>query len=94
MSDPEETAPPVGNLPKDAPWWARWLVANVRDAWKWASVQFPALIAVLIPFYAAYQEKVHAWIAANIPAKYWPWIALLGCILQIIFRLTKLKGNQ
>ena len=42
MGAEEDTTP---NLPADAPWWARWMVANVKDCWKWASTWLIALAA-------------------------------------------------
>lgn len=35
----------VTDLPPDAPWWARMLVSNWQDFWKWLSTWFIALAA-------------------------------------------------
>lgn len=52
----EETQQPPNrratDLPDDAPWWARWLDANFRDAWRWASVWWPGLCAAAIEIWA------------------------------------------
>ena len=44
---PEENVPEklTSSLPADAPWWARWMVANWKDAWKWLSTWLIAIAA-------------------------------------------------
>lgn len=101
MTEPvaDVTLPPVQarratDLPPDAPWYVRWVAANVTEAWKWTSVQFPSFVGGFMLYYAGNQEQVHQWVQSNIPVKYWPWLGLLACVLQIIFRVTNLKGNK
>lgn len=36
---------------KDAPWYVRWMVANVEDAWKWLSIELATLMAILPMLY-------------------------------------------
>src|SRR5678816_1117539 len=36
------------DLPADSPWWAKWIVANVSEAWKMFSVNVPTICAVMI----------------------------------------------
>ena len=99
MTEPEATTPPMStaparratDLPPDAPWWARWIEANAVEAWKWASVQLPIAYSAFLLYYATNQEKVHQWIQANIPAKYWPWIGIFACVVQIVARIVSLK---
>ena len=61
MSDPEATIPPARrstDLPPDAPWWARWFVANVSEAWKWFSVQIPLWCGTAAAFWPLYGEQI------------------------------------
>lgn len=48
MSDEEATLPPKRretDLPPDAPWYARWFVANVKAFYKWLSTWLIAVAA-------------------------------------------------
>ena len=95
--DPEATNPPLRratDLPADAPWYARWIEANVKEAYKWASVQVPLFYSACMVYYAMNQEQVHQWVQANVPAKYWPWIGLAACIWQIAARVVKLPKKE
>ena len=93
--DPEETAPPntplrrATDLPPDSPWWARYLEANIRDAWRWASVRFGAIVAVLAEIYAADPAGVQA----LIPSAWWPHIVAAGGVAAVFFRVVNLKGK-
>lgn len=33
------------DLPPDAPWWARWFVANITECWKWLTTWLTAIAA-------------------------------------------------
>lgn len=32
------------NLPADAPWWARWMIAEWKNAWKWIGTWYILLL--------------------------------------------------
>jgi len=82
------------DLPPDAPWWARWLVANWNEAYKWASVWWPGLCAAAIEVWAQLpvdqQQKVIDWAVDLIPAPLRPH-ALAGVFMaSIFFRIVSL----
>ena len=81
------------DLPADAPWWARYIESNVREAWKWASVQFPVLVAVCAEIYATDPAGVNQWVQQTVPATWWPHLVAGGCLVQIALRVVNLKGK-
>ena len=99
MSDPEATAPPntplrrATDLPPDSPWWARWIETNIGEAWKWASVRFPAAVAVLAEVYAANPAQVNQWVEDTVPSTWWPHLVAVGCLIQVSLRVVNLKGK-
>jgi hypothetical protein len=78
-------------LPPEAPWWAKWLDANARDAWRWASVRWSAFCAAAAEVYAYNPNQVNEWIQKEVPSSWWPHIVALVCLMQLFFRVTKLK---
>ena len=54
--DPESTRPPKSALPPDAPWWAKWLVANAGDWWKWLSTWLIGVAAAAPMLYEVLPE--------------------------------------
>lgn len=89
MVDPEKTIPPVNNLPADAPWWARWMVAEWRDFYKWLNSYF---IGAMIALPSAY-EVLPKQYQDMIPVSAMHWLqALLG--LATFVNLMKKKGSQ
>lgn len=88
MSD-ETPARRATDLPPNSPWWAFWLVANIEESWKWASLWWPGVCAALAEAYAANPAEINAWVQANVPANWWPHLVALGCAVQILLRVVK-----
>lgn len=80
-------------LPADTPWWARILIDNAREAWKLASVWWPALCTAAVEFYAEDKEQVDSWFDAVIPAKYRPHLLAAAFGISILARVIKQKGK-
>lgn len=89
------------DLPPDAPWWARWLEADFKAAWQWASVRWQFICIAAVEIYAALpddqQQKLIDTIMNILPAK-WRAQAIasvfaLGILLRII-NLANLKRQQ
>lgn len=81
------------DLPPDAPWWARWLEANVKEAWKWASMRWSAACILLAEVYAAYPQETTNAVKSLIPQKYWAHVVALAFLANMILRVVKLKGD-
>ena len=79
------------DLPPDAPWWARWLVANINEAWKWGSMRWPAFCAAALEVYAQYQDQINAWAKGVIPSAWWPHVLAAAFILSMLLRVVNLK---
>ena len=98
MMDTEATDPgPLRrstDLPPDAPWWARWFVANIREAWRWASVRWGAGVAIVAEVYAQDPAGVQKFVEGFVPNSWWPHIIAGGSALAVILRVINLKGNQ
>ena len=47
-------------LPPDAPWWARWLVEEWRDCWRWLSTWFTVLAGSAPILYDSLPSLQHA----------------------------------
>lgn len=77
--DPDAT---LNGLPADAPWWARWVVSNWRDAWRWISVQL-AVILGAVPIAYENVALVREYVSASTLHHA---IAVLA-LLQIVGRL-------
>ena len=85
------------DLPADAPWWAKWLEANVHEAWKWASVRWSALCFAVAEVYAMDPGGFKQFVHDHIPATWWPHLvggAFLATAAFRIVRIAKLKFNQ
>ena len=82
------------DLPADAPWWARWLVANVREAWKWASVQWPVFCAVCLEVYAQFSDQVDSFVQSLIPATWYPHFIAGAFIVGAFVRLLRKRQIQ
>ena len=84
--DPEATDPGPArrstDLPPDAPWWMRWIVANFREGWRWFSVQWPIICAGLIQLYTWYPNEISEFV----PAKWMPHLASAAFILTAVLR--------
>ena len=98
MADPEDTAPQLArrstDLPTDAPWWARYLEANIKDAWRWASVRYGAFIAIAAEAYAADPAGVQDMVQSVVPTSWWPHIIAAGGVAAVFLRVVNLKGNK
>jgi hypothetical protein len=77
--------PPVTTLPSDAPWWARWMVANAREAVNWWSVRWPLICAFGCEVYAAYGDQIIAYI----PVSWRPHIAAAAFLVGVFLRLKR-----
>jgi len=96
--DPEATAPPVPtrritDLPPDSPWWARWFVANIKEAWRWASVRWGGFCFVAAEVYAYDPADVQKYLQDIVPSNLWPHIIAAASLAAVILRVTNLKGN-
>lgn len=93
----KELQPPARratDLPADAPWWARWIDANIKEAWKWGSVWWPAICAGAFEVYAQDPSGIQDMVRNVVPSSWWPHILALGCVVSIFLRvlnLSKLK---
>ncbi len=94
MTTEDETQPPQSNLPDNSPWWAKWLAASWKDAWKWASVQFPVAVAFGAEIYAADPAGTQAFVKGIVPATWWPHLIAGGCFLQVALRMVKQNKPQ
>ena len=94
--DPQATQPPTRrstDLPADAPWLARYLEANIKEAWRWASVRWGIFVTVAAEAYAADPADVQSLLGAWIPASAWPHIVALGGLAGVLLRVVNLKGK-
>lgn len=84
-------------LPTDAPWWARWTVANIDQAWKWASMWWPFFCGACAEVYGQNQDSIDAYIKGIVPHAWWPHIVAaafgIGMLLRVIL-FTKKKEEQ
>jgi len=78
------------DLPPDAPWWARWIVANVDQAWKWGSVWWPAVCASSLEIYAQDPKAANEFLQTVIPASWWPHLLAGGFVVSMILRVLNL----
>lgn len=78
------------NLPADAPWWARWLVAEWGQAWRWLSVQWPLICGTLAEVYAQYGDEI----AKHVPPNWVPHIVAAAFWLTMALRLMKQKSPE
>ena len=79
------------DLPPDAPWWARYLEANAKQAWRYAAHAADAGVIALATAYAEYPQETVAAIEKMIPASYWPYLVGLLCLGRIIVRSGSAK---
>ena len=82
MSDPTQPldstpARRATDLPPDAPWWAVYLSVKLSDAWKLASVWWPAACAAAAEVYAEDPQQIKEAAQALIPAAWWPHLSPL-----------------
>ncbi len=77
-------------MPNDAPWWARWMVENWREAKRWLSVQLALLCAAGCQLDAAYPDQINEAIANAFPATWRPHI--LSAIFLVI-AIARLKNQ-
>lgn len=75
------------NMPQDAPWWARWLAAEWRDAWRWLSTWLIAAAAVAPMAY----ENLSV-LQNNLPPNIFHWIET-GIVCLIFFQNIRRKPN-
>lgn len=94
MAEPIDDTPQrrATDLPPDAPWWARWLDTNVREAWRWATVRWSGAVAIAAEVYAANADTLNGYVQHEIPTEWWPHVVAAISIATMIFRVTNLKG--
>lgn len=76
------------NIPPDAPWWARWLVAEWRDAWRWLSTW---LIGAAACAPIAYEQI--GTLRDSLPPHLFHWIET-GLVVLIFLQNIKRKHNN
>lgn len=76
------------DLPADAPWWARWIVANYRDWFKWLSQWFFVALGI-VPVLRENSD----WFQAHLSAPQFHYLmtalAVLGFISRFINQTRK-----
>lgn len=72
------------DLPADAPWWAKWIIANAREGWKMFSVQWPVIIGVLIEIYQTFPDEVKA----IVPGSWMPHLAAAAFLATAALRFV------
>ena len=83
-------AGPLAPLPDSAPWWAKWMVANARQAWRWGSVRWPVFCAIGCEVYAQYGDQIIAYI----PESWRPHLLAAAFGVTIILRVINLSKDQ
>ena len=87
MTDTDSNHTPPSNLPADAPWWARWLVAEWKDFWKWLNTWLIGTLAGLPGVYELMPEKYQA----MIPASWMHWVMVAVGVATFINLVRKKK---
>lgn len=89
--DPNATQPGrrATDLPPDAPWYWKWLDANIKEAWKWASMWWPAFCAALAETYAANPKEITDFVRGIVPDSWWPHMITGAFIASMVFRALK-----
>ena len=103
MSEPTDGSPSCkvpapgtnGNLPVDSPWWARWLVANWKDAWKFATNNWAFWCGNVATAYALYPDQFNE--ALKFMEGRWPHVTAVAFYAILVLRnvnFVKPKGEQ
>ena len=93
----EDTLPPARratDLPSDAPWWARYIEANAKEAWRWASMQWGAFVFVAAEVYAADPVGVQAHVKEMVPAAWWPHIIAGASLAAMVLRVVNIRAKK
>ena len=90
MTEPDSTLPPGSNLPKDSPWWARWLVANWTEGWKFLSVNVPIIAFAVIEADQASGGQV----IELVPASWRPHLAAAALFFTALLRFIKQSKKE
>lgn len=91
---PDMPARQPTDLPADAPWWARWLDENAKEAWRWASIRWSGAVAIIAEAYALNTESINEYVKHQVPDTWWPHIVALVSLVTLFFRVTKLKDRK
>ena len=105
MSEPTDTSPHFNpdatqparrstDLPPDAPWWMRWIDANIHEAWKWGSMRWPAFCAALAEVYALYPQQTTDFVKGFVPASWWPHVVAGAFIASMVFRAVNFSKDK
>ena len=81
----------MSQLPDNAPWYLKWMVENVGEAWRLFSVQINVVWAALATAYMADPAGVSKYVQDNVPASWWPKIAVVIAGINILARVTRQK---
>ena len=84
----------ASDLPPDAPWWAKWIVANIDEAWKWGSVWWPAFCAAAAETYAADAQQINDFVKGIIPPTWWPHVLAAAFIVSMFLRVLNLSRKK
>ncbi len=77
------------DLPPDAPWWARWIEANIHKAW---TVLY-GFAGVAVEVYATYPAEINEMVKALVPAALWPHIIAVALIVNAARRAWKTRAR-
>lgn len=84
------------DLPADAPWWMRWLDANIHEAWRWGSMVWPAICATAVETWATLpadkQQQVIDFLMGLIPPAARPHVLAGVFVFAMILRVVNLSN--
>jgi hypothetical protein len=75
-------------LPPDTPWWARWLIAEWRQCYRWFSVQALALLAILPEAYETAPQ-----LQAALPPVWFHHLQAVLAVAAVFGRLAQQKNK-
>jgi hypothetical protein len=78
----------TNSLPNDAPWWARWLVAEWQQCYRWFSVQALAFLAIAPEAYEMAPQ-----LQAALPPVWMHHLQAFVAVAAILGRLMQQKSK-
>ena len=79
----------MDDFPPDTPWWAKLLVGNIRDCYKWFSTYFTLTLAALPMIYEYAPD-----LAGNMSATERHYLMTGLAILTFLSRIVNQRPNQ